>query len=177
MRGESVRLKLSEIANIAEVVAAVAVVVSLIYVGIQVNDSTRAVRSAASNDANVAMQSWYLEIGGNRQMSDIFINAMRGSADLSIEDEFQYLMMTHAAFLAFQNSYLLTEEGALDPSIGEAITTAIVGVKDLPGFELYWRQRKDYLHAGFAQYVEELREQPTIDTVDIYRQFRDSARQ
>ena len=45
-----------EIANIADVVAAVAVVVSLVYVGIQVNDSTRAVRFAAANDANVAMR-------------------------------------------------------------------------------------------------------------------------
>ena len=83
----------------------------------------------------------------------------------------------HAGFLAFQNSYLLSKEGTLDPSIAEAITTAIVGVKDMPGFELYWRQRKAYLHAGFAQYVEQLRERPTIDTVDVYRTSKESERQ
>lgn len=138
-------------------------------VGIQVNDTTRAVRAAAANDANVAMQSWYLTIGNNRQMSDLFINTMRNTDDLSIEDEFQYLMTFHAAFLGFQNSYLLTQEGALDPSITEAITTAVLGVKDLPGFDLYWRQRRDYLHPGFVAYIEDLRNRDTIDTVDIYR--------
>jgi hypothetical protein len=141
-----VKLKLSELAELAEIVAAVAVVISLIYVGIQVSDSTRAVRSAAANDANVAMQNWYLQIGSNRQTSDVWINAIRNTDGLSIEDEFQYLMMTHAAFLGFQNSFLLAEEGALDPSITDAIVTAVLGVKDLPGFNLYWRQRKGYLH-------------------------------
>lgn len=81
----------------------IAVVISLIYyVGVQVNASTRAVRSAAANDANVAMQSWYLEIGGNRQISDPWTNTMLDPDDLSSEDEFQFLMMTHAGFLGFQ---------------------------------------------------------------------------
>ena len=163
------RPKLSEMANVAEVVAAVAVVISLIYVGVQINGSTRAVRSAAANDANVLVQSWYLEIGGNRQMSDLFINTMRNPDGLSIQDEFQFLMMMHAAFLGFQNSFLMSQQGTLDSSITEAITTAILGVKDLPGRELYWRQRREYLHPEFAKYVEELRVRDTIDTVDIYR--------
>jgi len=165
-------LKLSDCADIAEVVAAVAVVISLIYVGAQVSDSTRAVRSAAANDANVAMQAWYLEIGGNRQISNLWINAMRDVDDLSVEDEFQFLMMTHAAFLGFQNSYLLSDEGALDPSITDAINSAILGVKGLPGWELYWRQRKNYLHPGFAEYVEGLRQLDALDTVDVYREAR-----
>lgn len=163
------KLKLSDYANVAEVVAAVAVVISLIYVGLQVNESTRAVRSAAANDALVATQNWYLEVGGNREMSDNLIRTFLGTHELSTEDEFYFLMSLHGAFLAFQNSYLLSEEGVLDESIREAITTAILGVKDMPGFELYWRQRKDYLHRGFAAYVEELRTRPTIDSVDIYR--------
>jgi hypothetical protein len=163
------KLKLSELADISQIVAAVAVVVSLIYVGIQVSDNARAVRSAAANDAAVAMQNWYLAVGSNRQMSDIFINSMRGTEELSVEDEFQYLMMQHAGFLALQNSYLLSEEGTLDPSLAASITAIIMGVKDLPGFELYWRQRKDYLHPGFVKYVEERRSLESRGSVDIYR--------
>jgi len=165
-------MTLLEYSAVAEIVAAIAVVISLIYVGIQVTDSTRAVRSAAANDANVAMQSWYLEVGGNRQISDLWLTTMRGVDDLLPEDEFQFLMVTHAGFLGFQNSYLLADEGTLDPSIKDAITSAIRGVKGLPGFELYWRQRKDYLHPGFAQYVEELRGLGSLDTVDVYRKTR-----
>lgn len=57
------KLKLSEWANIAEIIGAFAVVISLIYVGIQVNDSAGAVRSDSANDANVALQKWSLHSG------------------------------------------------------------------------------------------------------------------
>ena len=40
------KTKLSELASIAEIIGAFAVVISLIYVGVQVNDSAGAVRSA-----------------------------------------------------------------------------------------------------------------------------------
>ena len=163
------KLKLSKLASIAEIIGSIAVVISLIYVGVQVNDSASAVRSAAANDANVAMQSWYLQIGSNQQTSNLWWKAITSEEALSNEEEFQFLMMTHAAFLGFQNSYLLAEEGTIDPELREAITSAILGVKDLPGMIRYWRQRKSYLHADFAVYVDELITRDSINTVDIYR--------
>lgn len=163
------KLKLSEMARVAEIIGALAVVISLVYVGVQVNDSASAVRSAAANDATVALQSWYLQIGSNQQTSNLFFRAITSEEALSDPEEFQFLMMLHAAFLAFQNSYLLAEEGTIDPELREAITSAILGVKDLPGMSRYWRQRKSYLHADFAVYVDELLTRDTIKTVDIYR--------
>lgn len=163
------RIKLSEWASVAEVIGAVAVVISLIYVGLQVNDSTSAIRSAASNDASVAMQTWYLEMGSNRQASDMWFNAMTSPEPLATHDEFQFMMMMHAVVLGMQNSYLLAQEGTLDIEFREAITTAIVAVKDLPGWERYWRQRRGFLHSGFAGYVDVLLTRDAIETLDMYK--------
>ena len=62
-----------------------AVVVSLIYVGVQVNDSNRAVRSASVNDANVAVQEWYNQIGSDGQTSRLFYSALMSEESLSNE--------------------------------------------------------------------------------------------
>jgi len=78
--------------------------------------------------------------------------------------------MLHGAFLAFQNAYLLAEEGAIDFELREAVTAAILGVKSLPGMGRYWRQRRSYLHSGFADYVDQLILQDVDVSVDIYRQ-------
>ncbi len=165
----TLRLKLTEWANIAEIIGAVAIIVSLIYVGLQVNDNTAAVRSAAANDASVAMQVWYLEMGSNRQAGDMWFNAMTSPEPLSTHDEFQFMMMMHAVLLGMQNSYLLAEEGTLDAEFREAITTAIVAVKDLPGMERYWRQRRNFFHSGFAEYIDGLLAQDPIETLDMYK--------
>ena len=166
------KMKLSDAANLAEVVAAVAVVISLIYVGIQVDDSTRAVRAAAANDANVAMQNWYVAVGSSPQTSEIMIEGMAGTGDFTPAEEYQFLMMMHGIFLGMQNSYLLVEEGTLDPRVSETITAAITGVKELPGFKEYWRQRKNLLYPGFVEYVERLTSVPFTPPVDLYREIQ-----
>jgi hypothetical protein len=163
------KLKLPELANLAEIIGAFAVVISLAYVGIQVNDSAGAVRSAAANDANVALQNWYIQIGSDQQTSELFYEALTSEEALSNKEEFQFLMMLHGAFLAFQNSYLLAEEGTIDADLREAITAAILGVKSLPGMNRYWRQRRSYLHSGFADYVDQLLVQEMDISIDIYR--------
>jgi hypothetical protein len=162
-------VSLQDWAFIAEIVGGIAVIVSLIYVGLQVNDSTSAIRSAAASDATTAMQSWYLEMGRNRQASDIWFNAMTSPEPLPAHDEFQFMMSMHTAILGMQNSYLLSKEGTLDPEFREAVTTAIVAVKDLPGMERYWKQRKGFFHTGFAEYVDGLLARDAIETLDIYK--------
>ena len=162
-------MNLQDLASVAEIVGAVAVVISLIYVGLQVHDSTSAIRSAAASDATTAMQWWYLEMGRNRQASDAGFNAMTSPEPLPAHDEFQFLMSMHAAILGMQNSYLLSKEGTLDAEFREAVTTAIVAVKDLPGMERYWRQRRGFFHTGFAEYVDSLLAQDAIQTLEIYK--------
>ena len=162
-------MKLSEMSNIAEIIGAFAIVLSLVYVGIQVKDSAKATRSAAVNDASVAMQSWYLEIGSNRQASDLWFDSMTSPEPLSVNEEFQFMMFHHAAMLGFQNSYLLSEEGTLDADYRDSITFALVAVKDLPGMGRYWRQRRGFLHRGFADYVDGLLLQDSVDTLDMYK--------
>lgn len=154
---------------LGELIGGIAIIVSLIYVGVQVKDSAGATRSAAANDASVSMQSWYLEMGSNRQASELWFNALTSPKPLSTHDEYQFMMIMHAAMLGIQNSFLLSQEGTLDPEIREGLTTAIVAVKDLPGMERYWRQRKHFFHSGFTEYVDELLARDSIETLDMYK--------
>ncbi|MGK0257019.1 MAG: hypothetical protein ACI96M_000447 [Candidatus Azotimanducaceae bacterium] len=162
-------MKLQDLASVAEIFGGVALIVSLIYVGVQVNDNTSAIRSTAASDATTTMQSWYVEMGSNRQASDVWFNAMTSAEPLPPRDEFQFMMSMHVAILGMQNSYLLVKEGTLDAEFSEAVTTAIVAVKDLPGMSRYWTQRKGFFHTGFAEYVDELLAQDAIETLDIYK--------
>jgi hypothetical protein len=163
------KVRLSELAHIAEIVGAVAVVISLVYVGLQVNHSVDASRSVAVNDATVALQDWYHTVGSSQQASELFYRGLISPEALAPEEEFQFLMMFHGVFLAFQNSYWLTEEGTLDPELLNSLTAAILGTKDTPGMERYWRQRKSYLNPNFGEYVDELMGRQTNRSMDIYQ--------
>ena len=164
------RLKLAEWASFAEIIGAFAVVISLVYVGIQVNDSVGAVRSASANDANVALQAFYLQLGADRETSSIMYRGLKSAQALTNEEEeYQYLMMLHGAFLGFQNSYLLAEEGTIDQELLNSLKTTIANIHRLPGMKRYWRQRRSYLHSGFVEWVDRESVQVTETTMDLYK--------
>ena len=136
------KLKLSECAQIAEIVGAVAIVLSLIFVGFQLNDNARATRSATATATIASMSSWYAGSGQSDQTSANFLNAIENPDAQTREEWFQFVMNFHAFMLNVQSSYYLVEEGTLDLEIRNSLTAVIMGVKDLPGFRLYWKQRK-----------------------------------
>ena len=136
------KYKLSDIAHIAEIIGAVAIVLSLIFVGIQLNDSTRATRSATANESISTVTAWYSELGHNEQSSALFWNALADPTALTPEEWVQFVFNLHGLMLPFQNSYYLAQEGTLDAEVQQSITEAIVAAKEQPGFHLFWRQRR-----------------------------------
>ena len=65
-------------------------------------------------------------------------------------------MNIHAAIISFQNSYYLAKEGTLDNQILNTILESIVAIKDLPGWAIYWKERKPFFFTDFQDYVGSL---------------------
>jgi hypothetical protein len=167
------KLKLSDWASLAEIISAIALIISLIYVGIQVSDGTRAVRSASVNEASLAVQNWYLELGSNSQMSELIYRALMSKKPLEDHEEYQFLLGFHSLYLGFQNNYLMSKEGTLDASTRDAFLNVMLAVRDTPGFKRFWRQRKTFLHPEFVSYVDEILARDMgaegVASMDLYR--------
>ena len=151
-------------ASIAEVIGAIAIVISLIYVGVQVTASTRAVRSATANETASALSSWYTRLGTNLQASQVFIDGMTDPESLSREELFQFVVQFHGLMLEYQAAYYLSQEGTLDIELQESLTNTILGTRDLPGFAMYWGQRRDLFKSSFKDYIENLLSTGTTNT-------------
>ena len=141
---------------IAEVIGAIAIVISLIYVGVQVNDSTRAVRSATANEMSTALSSWYSELGNSRQGSEVFWRGMTNPESLTPEERFQFIVNAHGIFWLYQAAYYLAEEGTLDEELRDSIINTMLGFRELPGFLLYWEQRGGIFKDDFRQTVDDM---------------------
>ena len=144
------------IGAVGEMVGAIAVIATLIYLAIQIKASARAARSAAVTDATNAMQEFYSGLGNNAQTSELFLEGMANPESMSRQSQFQFLMLVHSAFLAFQRSFFLAQEGTLDVGLRDSIGTSILTVNRMPGMQFYWRQRKSYFQPEFIKWVEGL---------------------
>jgi hypothetical protein len=125
-----------EISILSEIVGSIAVVVTLIYLAIQIRDSAKASRSAAVTDATEGIQSWYQELGSNQATSKLFLSGMADPEALSRQEQFQFLMLVHSVFLGFQRSYFLSQAGTLDIGLRDSIGTAIQVVNNQLGIQI-----------------------------------------
>ncbi|VAV97764.1 hypothetical protein MNBD_ALPHA05-2152 [hydrothermal vent metagenome] len=149
-------MDLSSLSQIAEIIAAIAVVVTFIFVGLEVRANTRATRSSAAHDAMSGMREFFMLLGANEQASIVWFRGITDPEALSPEETLQFFALIHSAFLAFQSSYSMTAEGTLDPELRDSITSSVAAVKDLPGFKKYWAERKDFFKAGFREYIDDI---------------------
>ena len=162
-------MSLEQLALIADIVSAIAIVITLVYLALQIKDSARSSRSAAVTDATTAMQAFYQELGSNPATSKLFLEAVTNPDALSQQDQFQYLMLMHSCFLGFQRSFFLAREGTLDVALRDSIGTALHAVNRMPGMHLYWRQRKAYFQPEFVEWVEDLLAREPLSDMDAYR--------
>ena len=168
-------MSLEQLGIVAEIVGAIAIIITLIYLTIQVKDSARASRAAAVTDATTAMQAFYQELGSNPATSKLFLDGLTQPDTLSREDQFQYLMIMHSCFLGFQRSFFLAREGTLDVALRDSIGTAMHAVNHLAGMHFYWRQRKGYFQLEFVEWVEGLLARDPLTDMDAYRDYRSPA--
>ena len=142
--------------NLMEALGALALVLSLVFVGVQIRESNRATRSAMASAIIDSTSAWYVEIGNDGTSSALIYHYFRDPNSLSVEERFQAAMNLHGIFLIFQNSYYLANEGTLEQSILHSLTAAIVGIKEQPGFHLYWKQRRSLFTEGFQEFIDSI---------------------
>jgi hypothetical protein len=162
-------MSLEQLGLIANIVGAIAIVITLVYLAIQIKDNARSSRSAAVTDATTAMQAFYQELGSNPATSKLFLDAVTNPDSLSQQDQFQFVMLMHSCFLGFQRSFFLAREGTLDVALRDSIGTAMQAVNRSPGMHLYWRQRKAYFQPEFVEWVESLLAREPLNDMDAYR--------
>lgn len=119
---------LQEWALVAEIVGTAAIISSLVFVGLQISDNTRQMRSSAAHDATESLQSWYVAIATSPDAAHVFRKGMSDPAALSEDEALLFLMNIHSAMLGYQNVFFLGSEGTLDASLHLALTETMRAV-------------------------------------------------
>lgn len=133
------KLSLTEWAEIAEVVGAIAVVISLIYVGIQVSENTDEIRASNRQQlvgrAHVATNN----IATTPELAGSFAKVAAGE-EMTPTESVQYRFFVRSMLYDVQEAYLLYREARLDQG--------------------YWDTRA----ALFAAYMQQKRARDVYDT-------------
>ena len=134
-------MTLNDLANIGQVIGAIAVVISLIYVALQIRQNTNAVRSATAQTVHEHFANWYHLIAADAELSRIAASGLRDYASLSEQERVRFI----AAFMSFlsysQNAFLKWRQGLLAPALWTGWEQVILNLLGAPGGAALWKDR------------------------------------
>jgi hypothetical protein len=147
-------MNLSDLANLGQIIGAVAVVISLFYVASQIRQNTNAVRSATAQTVHEHFAKWYHLVAADDELAQIVPKGLRDYTSLS-EKEKVRLVATFMAFLSYsQNAFLKWREGLLAPPLWRGWELVIMNLVCAPGGKAFWKERAYMFGDEFRQYIE-----------------------
>ena len=144
------------IGALGEIIGAVAVVLSLVYVARQVQANTSAVRSAAYTSVASDVASQFSTFSQDESLSRLWGEVLEGGltrADLEVGDRYRLGFATLAILNTWQNAYIQAErEGLIDL---EAVTQMFSSrLTKSAFFQEFWEQNRGELSPGFVAFFE-----------------------
>ena len=150
------RLSLKSLAQIAEIIAAVGVITSLVYVGFELSENTTAVRAGTSQAISDSSREFILDVILNEDLSRI---RSLGSSDLSqltdLEaDRFSGLVLGNWIF--FQNVWIQWTLGVVDDRVWKTYVGIFCTQLGSPGTRQAFERQKYVFDKEFTGAIEEI---------------------
>ncbi len=141
-------------AAIAEIIGAIAVVVTLAYLAVQIRQNSNAIRSSNATTIHINTQNLAQPPMMDRELGAIILRAVNGEEELSPSERlaanawfYQFLKSAELAYHSYLN-------GELDQDYWHATISFYRSYIQTPGLCKYWADRKNAFTPGFQASVE-----------------------
>ena len=141
-------MDLTQLANLGEFIGGIAVLVTLVYLAVQVGGSKKALKTQTHHNFLMASQRpWELLIADS-ELADIVSRGHENPADLTRPEWARYSAYTFMVFNAWEYGYYLRKSGSTPPELWEGADGYFRSLAaSKPGFHKFWSENQH----GFAE--------------------------
>jgi len=139
------------ISAIADLIGGVGVVVSLVYLAIQIRQNTRAMKAQSAREAVAAMRDFNKSMVEDTEIARIFRLGAENLADLTEEERGRFGHILFNFFKTAEELHYQYLHGSLDPEIWESWKGIIALYATSPGFDEYWKMREAFFTKAFRE--------------------------
>jgi len=143
------------ISAIGQIVGALAVVVSLIYLASQIRMQNREARAASVHQVIEGHRSSLATLL-DPEMADIWTSGIDDIDSLSPSQRLRFVVHLMLALRSFEDAYFQWREGRLESDTWNSLVSTLKSAKSTAGFNWFWGQRRHYFRESFAAYVDNL---------------------
>lgn len=147
-------MTLVDLANIGQVVGAIGVIASMIFVGLQVRQNTKATRATALQ-MNADYWLSYFTMLADRQFSEVYSKGALGRVELEGGQFGQFFFLCRATFMGCENQHHQYLSGLLDDDAYRGYEATIrEQIAAFPGVRAMWQLVKHTYGTEFAKFLD-----------------------
>lgn len=137
-----------------ELIGAMAVVVSVLYLAYQVRAQVQESRLGAMDEVSDAFREGITATFLDEGLAELFIQGKDGVEGLSEAQRIRFIAMVQRNYRVWENAFYQYRSGRLDEMLWASINRQYAALLSWPGFQWVWSIRRDYFTADFAEYVD-----------------------
>jgi hypothetical protein len=149
-------MSLDDLGNIGEVIGAIAVVVSLLYLASQIRSNTRAVRASAVDSSISHSMGVRQSIFESGELARIYREGSQDPLALSEQDIFRFRLMCHNMLLSHWNIFSQTQFANLSTETWSSQIPVVRRMLSSEGGKWFWENYHHEFESGFQEEVARL---------------------
>jgi hypothetical protein len=156
------------ISAISESVGSFAVVLSVLYLAVQVHQSTRVARLATQDAATTALRDVTKPFMENAELERIWRVGLEEIGTLSVEERARFFHAAYQFLKAFETIHFHYAYGLMDRQLWDGWQGLLRHYVAAPGIAHYWKLRPEVFSERFRKFVDALEppaEQRTVGTL------------
>lgn len=165
-------MSLEQIFYLSQSVASVAVIGTLIYLGLQVRAAERSQRAIMQQGRADRASHGALTLA-DPGLARVFRKGAAGDAGLTRDEFTQWTMICRALFLSGEDSFLQHKAGQLDQRAFDSYVAGVQFYMASPGIRAAWNVSAGQFGADFREFVDStLTRTPVVPRADAYSEWQ-----
>ena len=140
---------------VGEVLGALAVFATLVYLAVQIRQNTSALQSSASQAVHENFALWYGQTQSDPVLLEVSIRGMEDYSALSTIERAQFIALFMNFSIHTQNAFYKWREGSLSPELWRGWEYVSMNIFSTPGGKVFWNERRYLFADAFQKFVAE----------------------
>ncbi len=147
-------MTLQDLGSIGEFVAAIATLVTLVYLALQIRHNTRSVRTSAFQEASRDLAESIDHISRDPELCRIYLAGAKDFESLSREERLRFSIYFTGVMRRYENLLHQTREGMIDRADWEGVRETGRQTFSQPGVMAWWKRSRSLFNAELRDFVE-----------------------
>jgi len=147
-------MTLDQLASIGEIIGGFSVVISLVYLAIQIRTNTEAERTSTYQSIVSDFGAMNNTMASTPELSHLFVQAMENYHQLSSDQKARISQIFFQCFRFFENMFYQNKKGYLDEEVWIGWKRLMLTYYSRPGFQTWWEHRREVYSEPFAVFLE-----------------------